>query len=210
MAATGGAAVEIDGSVKARGPQRFRHRDRALSAQDFAWLAREASPAVARARCLPITGPAGPGQRGWVTVLVVPHGAEGSPLPSPELTPACARVPGCAGPGHGRRTNPRRGSTLRPGRRGRGADPASRVSRRAHWSKRLRDRLNRFLHPLTGGPAQAGWDFGQTVHLSQIASLIEGTSGVDYARELHLEVDGRLYAEVRTPRRGHADCAGRS
>jgi hypothetical protein len=54
----------------------------------------------------------------------------------------------------------------------------------------LRDNLNRFLHPLTGGPGGNGWGFGEDVHLSNIASVIEATDGVDYARDIRLFVDG--------------------
>ncbi|HET6728251.1 MAG TPA: hypothetical protein VFG96_02465, partial [Jiangellaceae bacterium] len=35
-----------------RGPQQLRHRGRALAASDYEWLARDASPAVAAARCV--------------------------------------------------------------------------------------------------------------------------------------------------------------
>jgi hypothetical protein len=194
VAATGGAAVETVPAVEARGPERLRHRGRALAARDFAWLAREASPAVARARCLPITGPAGPGQRGWVTVLVVPQGAEGSPLPSPELRRRVRDHLAARAPATVARRIRVEGPRYVP--IGVVAEviplPAQSVGA---LEARLRDRLNQFLHPLTGGPGQVGWDFGQTVHLSQIASVIEGTSGVDFAREIHLDVGGRLYTE---------------
>ena len=65
------------------------------------WIARGASPAVARAHCLPVTGPIGRVQRGWVTVLVVPHGTEPQPIPTPELrrrvrAHLAARVPAAA------------------------------------------------------------------------------------------------------------------
>src|SRR5687768_6398982 len=48
-------------------------------------MARQASPSVARARCLAATGPAGAGQRGWVTVVIVPYNADRRPQPDEEL-----------------------------------------------------------------------------------------------------------------------------
>src|SRR5262249_18399147 len=68
FAAAGGAAGESQDAVPARGTQQVRHAGRGVSAADIEWLARDASPAVARARCLPVTGPVGRVQRGWVTV----------------------------------------------------------------------------------------------------------------------------------------------
>ncbi|OGW50258.1 MAG: putative baseplate assembly protein, partial [Nitrospirae bacterium GWC2_57_9] len=85
VAAAGGADVETLAAIRARGPQRLRHRDRAISAPDIEWIARDASPEVARARCLAITGPAGHAQRGWITVIVVPRTCEDRPWPSAEL-----------------------------------------------------------------------------------------------------------------------------
>jgi len=53
----------------------------------------------------------------------------------------------------------------------------------------LRERLGAFLHPLTGGSNGTGWDFGQPVYLSQIATLIEQTEGVDFVPLIQLIVD---------------------
>ena len=41
-----------------------------------------------------------------------------------------------------------------------------------------------------------GWDFGQPLHLSQIALLIEQTAGVAYAHQIRLIVDGQVFDEV--------------
>jgi predicted phage baseplate assembly protein len=58
LASSGGAGIETVEQVRKRGPQRVRHRGRALTAADYEWLAHDASAAVALARCLR-TGPRG-------------------------------------------------------------------------------------------------------------------------------------------------------
>jgi hypothetical protein len=50
--------------------------------------------------------------------------------------------------------------------------------------------LERFLHPLTGGPAGAGWPFGRDVFISDIAALLEAVPGVDYVERVDLLLDG--------------------
>ena len=50
----------------------------------------------------------------------------------------------------------------------------------------LRQRIDAFLHPLKGGPRGNGWAFGEAVHLSQIATVIRNTPGVDYASQVQL------------------------
>jgi len=178
-----------------RGPQRLRHRGRAVAAEDCEWLAREASPDVARVRCLPITGSAGHAQRGWITIVVAPASPDRQPQPSPELrrrirdylarhVPATAaqrvRV---AGPQYvpvGVRAE------IVP------SDPG----KAAQVEARVRDNLNRFLHPLNGGRDGQGWAFGQPVYLSQIAEIVEETLDVDYAREIRLRVGDQIYADM--------------
>jgi len=191
VAAAGGAGVESIDAVRARGPQRLRHRDRAVSPQDFEWMARDASSEVARARCLPVTGPDGRAQRGWVTVLIVPHSSDARPRPAVELRRRvrdylAARVPAAIA-GRLRVEEPRYvGVSV-------SADIVPAVAASAALVEaRVRVRLDRFLHPLLGGTAGEGWDFGETVHISQIASVIEATDGVDFATAIGLAVEGRL------------------
>src|SRR5262249_13174830 len=60
---------------------------------------------------------------------------------------------------------------------------------------RVRTQLSAFLHPLTGGQDGRGWEFGESVYLSDIAALIEGTAGVDAVRFLQLMVKHAAYGE---------------
>jgi hypothetical protein len=194
VAATGGAATETLKAIGARGPQRIRHLDRAVSATDFEWLAHEASPAVARARCLPVTGPVGSAQRGWVTLILLPYDAEAMPQPSRELRRQvrdylARRVPATIsnririeGPKYKKIGIVAEIVPKNP-------DEAAQVEARAL------DRLNKFLHPLTGGPDGEGWSFGQPIYLSQIATLIENLQGVDYALHIGLRADGQIFDE---------------
>jgi hypothetical protein len=73
---------------------------------------------------------------------------------------------------------------------------------------RLRENLNRFLHPLTGGPDSNGWGFGEAAHLSNIAAVIESTEGVDYARDIRLYVDGGERGQSIEVPRDALLCAG--
>lgn len=194
VAAEGGTEVEASERVALRGPQRLRHRDRAVTTEDIEWLAREASPAVYHARCLPITGANGFAERGWITVLVAAKDEQPRPLPGAELRRQVlqhlsARCPAAIA-GQIRIAGPEFvlvgvSCAIVPLI----ADDAAPVE------ARVRDNLNAFLHPVTGGPADEGWHFGEAVYLSQIATLIEQTDGVDCAIELRMTVDGAMFDE---------------
>jgi predicted phage baseplate assembly protein len=200
VAALGGADGESPDAVRARGPQRLRHRDRAISASDIEWIARDASPEVARARCLDVTGPDGHAQRGWITLILVPRAADAQPRPTAELQRRVAahlrgRVPATVA------------------RRLRVVEPtyvplkiAAEIvplepDRAALVEARVRHALEGFLHPLTGGPGASGWGFGEGVHLSNIAAEIEATDGVDYASDIRMYVgDGEHCGSVAVGR----------
>jgi hypothetical protein len=46
--------------------------------------------------------------------------------------------------------------------------------------------LDRFLHPLTGGPDGGGWAFGRAPHRSDLVALVSGVPGTDHVVHLDL------------------------
>ncbi|HNX10446.1 MAG TPA: hypothetical protein PKL29_10035, partial [Methanothrix sp.] len=52
--------------------------------------------------------------------------------------------------------------------------------------KKIADNLKSYLHPLKGGPDGLGWDFGRSVQISDIYSILEGINGVDHVKKLSL------------------------
>ena len=205
VAASAGADVEPLARALLRGPQALRHRQRALSSQDIEWLAHEASPEVARVRCLPLQGPDGRAQRGHYTVLVAPYSTQAQPMPAEELArrvqaflaaraPATARIR-VVGPRYLPVSVRAVIVPLAP-------DQSALVEERA------RAALDRFLHPVNGGTDGQGWQFGQAVALSRVASLLEGLPGVSHAQGLVLSVDGALCADFAAPGVAMLPCAG--
>jgi predicted phage baseplate assembly protein len=188
-AASGGADGETATAVKDRGPETLRHRWRALSAKDYEAMARESSPGIAAVRVLPTAAPNGRPAPGWVTVIIVPQGQEPRPQPSIELRQQvheylAARLPGTVDPSHVTVLGP----FYRP------VGVAALVTPRARGeagvvAQRVRTALERFLHPLTGGPEGHGWEFGRDVFLSDVAAILEAVAGVDYVRQLDLLLD---------------------
>lgn len=197
--AEGGADSEDLSVTRLRGPEDIRHRWRALSALDYAALAREASPAVAVARALPATRADGRAAPGWVTVQIVPHSSLPEPQPSPELKRQvhaylAARAPAgmcgiqVAGPDYWPVDVTVTVVAKSPG-------DAEMVERR------VREALARFLHPLTGGPEGTGWPFGRDLYQSDLAAVVEGVAGVDYMEGLQL-------AQKGSPRGEHISVPG--
>lgn len=207
LPAGGGAAAELLRAARARTAQSVRHRDRAVSVEDYAWLACSASAEVARARALPLEGPDGRGARGYVGIALLPHAADAMPLPSPQLADTVLRhlsrrVP--AGIAGGLRIlSPRYLPVsvhveLCP----RIAEDAAAVE------ARVRASLTAFLHPVSGGRDGNGWDFGRGLHLSDLAALVCAIDGVDSVASLRMLVGQAMQGDSLMLEADQLICAG--
>lgn len=189
--ASGGSDSESAADVLERGPQTIKNRDRAVTIEDFVWLARQASTLVHQAKCLPTRNDQLQFEAGAVTVLVVPHSEELEPRPSQELMrtvkqylldrslpiirPTIYVIPPLYKKVHVR------------------ADVVAIVPEESSVVEgRIINGLNTFLHPVKGGPKGQGWEFGRNVYISEIHQLIEDTLGVDVVLSIVLNEDTAL------------------
>ncbi|MCP4119846.1 MAG: putative baseplate assembly protein [Desulfobacteraceae bacterium] len=186
--ALGGQDIEDWNSVRERGSRWLRHRDRAVTIEDYEDLAKLAAPVVARAKCYPNRDLASDrGNRvikpGVISLIIVPHGMERKPLPdlnllrrvtdyinqrrlpdpelvvlAPEYVQVCVEAVIVAGTGHGE----------------------------AGVLDRCRLELDRYLHPLTGGADGNGWEFGERPHGSDLYVLLESIRGLEYVHSLDI------------------------
>jgi hypothetical protein len=192
-AAEGGAEGETVEQIRIRGPQALRHRGRALTARDYESLAHEASPGVAVARALPATHPSGRPAPGWVKLIIVPWGQEPQPQPSFGLRRQVqdfvqARAPAAIA---GLFVT---GPTYLPVGVAAVVAPVD-LGQAGPVGVAVRQALEAFFHPLTGGPGGGGWPFGRAVYLSDVAAVLETLPGVDYVQELELLLEGTPQGE---------------
>jgi hypothetical protein len=192
--ASGGADAEPIDRTKSRAPAMLRHRSRAVTAEDFEDLARDASPAVARARAItphfdPIQleeTPAAVPDAGHVTMVIIPYGDEPQPSPSAGLLrdvedyllarAAPAVTLEVLGP-----------TWLEVDVVNLTVEPVTLEDADALRGE-IVAALERFFHPLTGGPDGGGWAFGQLPYRSDVLALLGAIRGVDAIRSLSLEV----------------------
>jgi hypothetical protein len=189
IAGGGGSDVEMLEEVLERGPQTLRHRNRAVAEADFEWLAKQASPEIARAKCLPNFGDEGGNQPGWVTVIIVPESEEEQPSLSLTLKSQVESylkdhsANTVVSPEHLQITSPVYVSV--------GVE-ATIISTSIDAIPSVENeaivRLKEFLHPLTGGYEEKGWDFGRAPYLSDFFALLEKIPGVDYVKSLSVRI----------------------
>ena len=189
-AASQGADAETLDSLIARAPRTIRHRNRAVTIEDYQDLALLASPEVARARCVPLfdlaVDPDATQHRpGTVSLIIVPRSTAAKPLASLELLNCvqnyldARRVATCdlvvVGPDYVR------------------VDVQVQIAPKSlevagQVEVLVTEALRTFLHPLTGGSDGTGWDFGRQPHESDVYALLEAIAGVDHVHGLRLTI----------------------
>jgi predicted phage baseplate assembly protein len=195
-AATGGVDGESLEAAKTRGPLVLGTRNRAVTARDYEQLAREATPEVARVRCLPVDTAGRPvgddgGEAAGVRVLVVPAVAPGESgrmtfdqLVPPE--PMLARVRDYLDE---RRMVGARVVVTPPRYLGVTAVIRLRPRPRADPDE-LRDATLRSLYeyfdPLRGGPEGDGWEFGRPILLGEVFGVAQRVQGVDLIEDARM------------------------
>jgi len=179
--ATGGADGETVDEAEMRGPWLLKHRYRAVTCEDYARLAYEASTEVARTFCFP--------EDNGVHLLVIPHGGVPKPRPGGQLIRLLTNY-----------LNERRIVTTRLRISGpdyqdiqlkvelalHAADVDSFRSVRAECERRLQ----MFVDPLNGGPEKKGWPLGRTFYASEVYHLLTQLPEIDYVKSVGLREPG--------------------
>ena len=199
-AAAGGVDGEDIENAKVRGPILLRTLGRAVTREDYEFLAREAAPEVARVHCVA----AGEGaEAGSVRVLVVPAAAAGAGrLRFEQLRPAdetlakiSTRLDECRVIGTRVLVEPPRYNGLTIVARIRAQAKVSPV----RLQESVLDALYAYFSPISGGNEGTGWPFGRPVNLGEVYSVVQGVKGVE------LIVDLRLFgADPISGQRGQA------
>ena len=193
--ASGGIDAESRSQVRARASSWLRNRDRAVCAPDYADLALEASPEVARAYCYAgrdlaaaLRGAAGPVEptAAVISLIVIPQSDHVRPQPDAALLATvkayldARRFPA--------------GRLVLVGPAYASVSVRLDISVRGTWSPHevameCQRRVAQFLHPLAGGGRGQGWAPDERPHRSDLYSLVGAIDGVDLVHALSLDID---------------------
>jgi predicted phage baseplate assembly protein len=189
--AAGGLDPETLDAARLRAPLEIKTRDRAITAEDFEFLAKQASRNVARARCIQVRaeGAGSSVPPGTVELLIVPlvppdHARTIEALqPPPELLEDVRNY-----------LDERRllGTQLvvdGPAYVGVSVEASILVQRHRNSDEvraTVAQRIREYLDPLFGGPDALGWPFGRDLYLSEMQSVVQAVPGVEYAQDVTL------------------------
>jgi predicted phage baseplate assembly protein len=178
LPATGGTDNETVQQAKIRAPREIKAKDRAVTAEDFEFLAEQTpGAAIARAKAVPLMNPRFRGipVPGAVTVVVVPRNTDPNPTPvETTLEAVCAWL------------NLHRLltcelyviATVYRKVKVQAQIVASPDADLAEVQHAVEDALTTFFHPLQGGSDGSGWPFGGAIYYSEVSRVVIGTPGV--------------------------------
>ena len=196
-AARGGVAGETVDNARRRAPEALRMQDRAVTAEDYEIISRQAAPSVRRVRCLPAAD-----APGAVRVLVVPDAVadEGDDrLRFEQLIPSDQVLAAITASLDERRLIGTRLVVEPPVYQG--VTVVARLSVAPGDTDRVRaaalDALYAHLNPLAGGPDGTGWPFGRPVQYGEIFGVLQRATGNALVEEVRL-----FPADPVTGRRG--------
>jgi hypothetical protein len=189
IAAGGGSEVEPLEDVVERGPHILKHRNRAVTALDFEQITYKASRSVARAKCIPNFDNKGEYKPGWVTVVVIPQITEDRPMLSLQLKRNIENHLKLHAPlsmvanNHLQVSEPVYVETsVNTILTSACIDAIPSIEKQAFST------LKDFLHPLTGGTAGKGWEFGRMPCLSDLFAFLEKIDDVDHVKDLFVKL----------------------
>ncbi|MBD2847885.1 putative baseplate assembly protein [Paenibacillus sp. IB182496] len=188
-AAVGGCDTEPLDSALLRGPQRLKHRDRAVTAEDFEWLAREAYADLAKVKCLPNLNGLMRRELGTMTMVVLPRGGVGDNLLFPVVKRQVERhlvermVGGADLPAAVQVIEPAYLEVSVS------AVVAVRTMEEALPTElEILEHLERFLDPEHGHMDGRGWEIGESVHATVFHSLLKSIHAVQFVEKLYLSI----------------------
>jgi predicted phage baseplate assembly protein len=184
----GGTDEETLDAAKLRAPQQLKSKNRAVTADDFEYLA-EQTPGVSirRANALPLVHPKFPGTPipGVVTVIVVPDSDAPNPMPgAATLAIVCAQL-------NNYRLLTSEVYVVAPTYRLVLIEASIVVTPDSDLSvvkQAVVLQLTQWFDPLQGGPYKTGWPFGGTIFYSDVYRVILGVTGVSRLQDNQLNI----------------------
>jgi len=190
--AAGGTDAETLEAAMLRAPKLLRNQTRAVTADDFECLAVQASPYIARAKCL-ASGQSSDSQDippGVVRLLLVPQvdDLEG-PIPKDQLELLVSVRSAVQEYIDERRLLAMRVEIAPPEYQLISVDAKVRVKPGFDFDQvavGVKRRLYQYINPVCGGPKETGWPFGRGLYPSEIYSVIQSAPDVDYVESAQI------------------------
>lgn len=189
LPSSGGCEAEPMEEIMNRAPTVLKNRNRAVTEGDFVWIARQASQNIAKIKCLSNRDRYGRRKPGHVTVVVLHKSINADENTFEELRQqvesalmekAAATI-----------ANPDTIQVIPPAFLEISVSAVLVVNSMSDLisvEKEAVEKLEGFLHPITGNYNGCGWNIGDTIHTNNLYPLLGSLRGVKYLDRLNITV----------------------
>jgi len=186
---SGGCEAETMEEILVRAPSSLKNRNRAVTEADFIWIARQASQNIAKIKCLANHDEYGRRKSGHVTMVILHKSIRADENTFEELRGRVEEA-----------LSARTAATIAHTGAIRIIPPAfleisvsavlivNGMSDLISSEKEALQKLEEFLHPLTGNYNGRGWEIGDMVHANNLYPLLKSVSGVKYLDRISISV----------------------
>jgi hypothetical protein len=167
----------------------IKHRGRAVTAEDFEWLAREASLQVAKAKCLPNMNARLEQENGTITVVVLPKGGHTDSSLFLEVQRQVLQYLLERAPNTVAQTG--RVHVIAPAYLELSVNVdlvVTSMDAVLSTEQAVIQRLQQFLDPLTGNYDQRGWEIGQPIHISSFYPLLKSIPTINHITKITMDM----------------------
>ena len=185
----GGSNSESLEEALERGPHIIKHRGRAVTAEDFEWLAREASLQVAKAKCLPNMNARLEQENGTITIVVLPKGGHTDTSLFLEVKRQVEQYLLERAPNTVSQTG--RIHVIAPAYLELSVQVELVVNSMdtvLSTEQAVLLRLQQFLDPLSGNYDKKGWGIGQPIHISSFYALLKSIPVVNHIHTITMDI----------------------
>lgn len=197
---SGGTDVEPNEEVIRKAPASIRHRNRGVSSTDMEALAYEASRDIARVKLFLSLDSQGAYHTGGNTMVILPFLDEPMPKPSFVLREQVESYI------RGRSAAVSTFNVIAP-EYVRISVRAKLTTRQTAYANRIEEnaiaKLGTYLHPLEGKTDGSGWDFGESVCVSDVALWLERIEDVESISTLEIVMESANNRLVLTTSKNH-------
>lgn len=185
--ATGGSNIETVENAIRRGPEKLKHRNRAITVEDIESLAKQVSQSITKVKCLPNFNIEGKNETGWFTVVIAPLVEGIYQRPSTELKLRVLKY-----------IRERTSGIVAFSKHVQVVEPiyvevslyvtlfVENMDFASVAEAETLEKINAFLNPVSGNYGGKGWEIGQVPHLSMFYSLLKSVKGVNYVEKVSM------------------------
>jgi hypothetical protein len=194
--ATSGMDTETTERALKRGSRVIKHRGQPVTFEDFEWIVREGFPGIAKVKCFPTSWLKGEFKPGHIIVVVIPWSNEQKPQAPFDLRKKIEHY-----------LEERASNVVVSAKHLKVLKPIYlRISVQTEIyvlnmnlartvEIKGKSKLVEFLHPISGGPKNTGWEFGEMVCLSDIMSILEKIPEVDHIENMSIKLQVEVGGE---------------